>query len=123
MRGQAHVDRKHPELAKHLQDSLLGRDGEREYGQIHARDASELDEIVDVAEFGIALQHIGSPIVAAIVEQPEQAHFRRVCASQIAQQLGRVVSASDDHGSPLEPALARKSGDQTGQEQTLDDDA
>ena len=40
----------------------------------------ELHEIVDVAEFGIALDNLGRAIVAAIVEHAEQAHFGRIRA-------------------------------------------
>ena len=74
VRGQPDIDRQHPQLLEHLQDAPFRRDRQREDHQVDAGAAGELDQIVDRAELAAAGHGGGRTIVAAVVEQADDAH-------------------------------------------------
>ena len=66
--------------------------------------AREVDEIVDIAELGIALDGVGRALVAAVVEHAEQVDLRFAVLGELAQQVGADLAAADDHRALLQAA-------------------
>ena len=73
--------------------------------------ARELDEIVDIAELGEALDRVGRARVAAVVEHAEQPDFRGIGLGEIAEQVAAEIAAADDHRPPLETPRAGERAD------------
>ena len=69
--GKPDVDRQHPQLLQHFENSRLRRDRQREQHEIDAGAAGEFDDVVDLAEFWAAGAGIERAVVVAVVEHAE----------------------------------------------------
>ncbi len=107
VRGEADVDRQHPELLEHLQDAAFRRDRQREDHQIDAGVAGELHEIVDGAELGHAGAARRAALVAAVVEHADDADVGIALRGERADQRFAVAVGADHDGAAVEPAFAR----------------
>jgi hypothetical protein len=106
VRGEADIDRQHPELAKHLQHALLGRDRQRDKEKIDARLAREFDKIIDRAEFRLARDHGSRTVVASIVEHATDVEIRIFLRLKRFDQHFTGRGTADNHGAANEPAFA-----------------
>ena len=85
VRGEADVDRQHPELFQHLQDAALGGNRQREDHQINPGVAGDLDQVVHRTKFLHALAACRAALIVAIVEYADDAHV----GSRAARQASR----------------------------------
>ena len=105
VRGQADVDRQHPQLLQHFQDARLRRDRQREQHEVDAGAAGEFDDVVDLAEFRAAGAGIERAGVVAVVEHAEHVDVGIVLRLERLDQLLAVLVGADDDGAAVEPAL------------------
>jgi hypothetical protein len=112
VRGQPDIDRQHPQLLEHLQDTALGRDRQREDHEIDARGAGEFDEIVDGAELGHARASGRAAVVVAVVEGADDMHVGVALRGERADQRFAVIVAADHHRAAVEAALLGPAPDQ-----------
>ena len=115
MRGEADVDRQHPELAHHLQEPFFGRDRQRDEQQVDARAAREFHEIVDGAEFGHAAGGGRRAVIGAVVEQAADVQIGVLLCAQGVDQGGAGRSAADDDGAADEATHAGPVTDECGE--------
>ena len=108
VRGEADVDRQHPELAQHLQDALLGGDRQREDHEIDAGRAREFDEIVDVAELRDSPRRSSGERSSPRSSKTPSIRTSASSALPRSRSSSRAeFAAADHHGAPLEPSAAR----------------
>jgi hypothetical protein len=106
VRGQAHVDGQDPKLLQDLEQAALGRDRERDDEKIDGRSAAEGDQLVDVAEKGIATRAGAEALAAPVVEDAADANVGAGAFERCDDALAGLASAEDD-GAAHEPALLR----------------
>ena len=80
----------------------------------------ELDEIVDIAELGEALDGHRRARVAAVVEYAEQFEFRGIGLGEVADQVAREIAAADDDDPLLEPPGGGQPVDDMGEREARD---
>jgi hypothetical protein len=119
MRREADVDRQHPELGQHLQDAAFGRDRQSEDDEVELGVARVGDEIVHVAELGIAGDDVGGPVVVAVVEHADEADAAGGLRLDRAEHLVRRLAAANDGGPAVEPAGPRQARHEDRQDEAL----
>ena len=121
MRGQADVDRQHPQLLQHFQNARLRRNRQCEQHEVDAGAAGEFDDIVDLAEFRAAGAGIERAVVIAVVEYAEHVDVGIVLDLERLDQFFAGLVGADDDGAAVEPALPRPASHQRAQEQPFGD--
>ena len=122
VRGEADVDRQHPQLLQHLQDARLGRDRQREQHEVDAGAAGEFDDVVDLAELRAAGAGVERAAVVAVVEHAEHVDVgMSSCAFSASTSFSPLLVGADDDGAAVEPALARPAAHHRAQHQPLGD--
>ena len=116
VRGEPHVDRQHPQLAHHLQDALFRRQRQRHEDEIDARQARELDEIIDRAELRDAADDQRRAIVAAVVEHAADAQVGVRFGLSASISDSAPAAAADDDDAAHQMAGARPAPHQRGQQ-------
>jgi hypothetical protein len=102
---KADIDGQHPQLLQQLKQALFGGDRERDDEEVEPRAPRELDELVDIAELGVAGYDGRDTIVAAVVENADDADIGVLRGFERLDQLFGLVSTADDHGAAVEAAL------------------
>ena len=121
VRGQPDIDRQHPQLLQHFQNSRLGRNRQGEQHEVDAGAPRKFHDVVHLAALGAAGAGVQRAAVIAVVEHAENIEIGILLDIEKLNQLFSALVGADDDGAPVQPALACPVPDQRAQRQPLDD--
>jgi hypothetical protein len=116
MGGKPHIDRQHPQLAHHFQHAFFGCQWHCDQNEVNAREADELDKIVDRPELGYTGHHRRRAVAGGIVEHAEHASVGIGFATERLKERLALASAADHDDPAHQPAVARPAAHQRGHE-------